>query len=555
MELHDDVDDAQSNTVSSHSSFKVTHPTWDSSKRDKWPTFAADFCAYVEFHGGRELVDLLNPDQHSHLELIPSLLGSHTPQQDGGRAPVPTATAVSASVSLDGLSPNLLDLDRKLYCILQLSVTGEGHDLILHVPQRSFVKAFFILQNTFGAANCLRKTELIAKLFDLKFNGNVSNFRQDSLSLLRSIYEAKIGLTDIIVVNLLRAFIGDEYNGMKLHTTQHINEGKTINIYDFVQTLCTSVEMVRQGKTSVNRVEEGCTRCGSSTHTRKKCYAKNHKDGHRLEDPAPARKPNHNKNRTKDNSKEGNKTKMRLEDILGSKEKNVDFDTFKAAVIKANCFATSYRMVNETDDSHLRVQGYPVNHTKISEGLSQQTDQSETKRVRRLKVLDSGSAISLDTDIEVSNHGQAEITGFDGSQSKRSQGSGILELCVRDEAGDKKQISLPKAHRVEGLPEGIISLHQLIYEMGYTFHTSPNEAKITSSDGTVFPVYVKDGVYYLEDVDNYECNYVKSNQSRILWQQLHSRLGHPSHQVMIDTLRNTYGISMATIPPKSHQAV
>jgi hypothetical protein len=276
---------------------KVNPPRWDSHKVDLWPTFATDFESFVEYAGGHRLVELLNATAVNET-LIPRS-GSRSQSQsvqgvvddDSDEAPPEDGPIQDRSE----LTQEERSMDVQFYHLLKLSITGPGHDAILHVAEKSFITAFGILRKEHGAANCLRKSALIQQLFDLSYTGQINEFKQQSLSLLRLIFEAKVDLEDIIMACLLNAFEGDEFQAFKLMTAKTIDDGEKINLYDHIQSIANSVELSQQSKARSTSLrvsgEPGCTRCGRSNHSQNKCFARSHLDGSQLSDRPPAQAP------------------------------------------------------------------------------------------------------------------------------------------------------------------------------------------------------------------------------------------------------------------------
>ena len=161
---------------------------------------------------------------------------------------------------------------------------------------------------------------------------------------------------------------------------------------------------------------------------------------------------------------------------------------------------------------------------------------------KRAKVLDSGSGEHLFDKLEVTNSQELiRVAGFRGEDPIVSSGTGNVSVLLNtnDEGVHDMEI---KAHGIPGLPDDIISLAKLT-EQGYTFYASPNECYLQSSDGfTQIPVRVENGVFMIDEIGDTKSAYVKSNQKKATWLELHKRLGHVSKEAMIKTLQNTYGI-------------
>lgn len=519
-------------------SIKLQPPTWDSNKRDGWTTFATDFESFVEYTGGETLVDLLRGPV-THDALIPTGLGLHAlPTVQAHPVAASPAQAEAAPPaddperdenlpdqprelnSLADLTAKELALDRRLYHVLKLSIKGPGHDLILHVPQKSFTLAFGILQKEFGAATCLRKTELINSLFKLSYDGQIPQFKQKSLALLRDIAQANVTLSDVITTCLLRSFDGEDFQGFKLLTAKRVDDGEDINHYDFIQSICNSAELALTNKSAsqalkVNSQQPRCTRCGGKTHVKSKCYAKKHVDGHQLTDRAPAkppqRKPRNDKN-DKNDTKESTKLSDLLREIPTGSDGQVTLDQVKSAVAKAKCLTVR---------------------------------QDTTPRIC---VLDSGSGEHLAAEVEVDDpHHKCAISGFDGVASSTSEGSGTLSLLVETQDSTPLPITLQPVHRINNLPEDILSLARLI-EDGYEMHAhSIEEVYLKTPDGSKIPIRVDQGILFLDQLQTQTSDYVRSKQRRLSWKQLHSKLGHISKQALIDTVHNTYGLTADTI--------
>ena len=88
----------------------------------------------------------------------------------------------------------------------------------------------------------------------------------------------------------------------------------------------------------------------------------------------------------------------------------------------------------------------------------------------------------------------------------------------------------------------------MIEERGYSFVATPGDAYLQSPDGHIIPISTKCGVYGIDGKEHDDSEalvgYVKSNKAKIDYRDLHDRLGHCSHKVLVDTLNNTYGLSV-----------
>ena len=147
-----------------------------------------------------------------------------------------------------------------------------------------FTVAWKMLNDEFGPANCLRKTALM----QLRFDGDIAKYKQYTLSLLNDILQAKVTLEDVMTVCVLQSFQDDAFQGCKLTAAQSIDKGEAINLFDFIQTMTNSIELVRKSHTSVRKVQEPrCSRCGRDNHTKDKCVAKKDVSGKPLKSAKP----------------------------------------------------------------------------------------------------------------------------------------------------------------------------------------------------------------------------------------------------------------------------
>jgi hypothetical protein len=554
---------------------KVNPPRWDSTKVELWPTFATDFESFVEYAGGHRLVELLNATAVSET-LIPARSRSQTAERsvqgvpdDSDEAPPEDAPIQDRSE----LTPEERSMDVQFYHLLKLSITGPGHDAILHVGEKSFITAFGILRKEHGAANCLRKSALIQQLFDLTYQGQINEFKQQALSLLRLVFEAKVDLEDIIMACLLNAFEGDEFQAFKLMTAKQIDEGERINLYDHIQSIANSVELSQQSKARSTSLrvtgEPSCTRCGRSNHAKNQCFAKSHVDGAKLTDRPPSQapdpRPRGGKGKDK-RRKSGGKLSDLLRNLNGGDGNKLSLDQVKNAVARATSLRVSATPISQSNSTSRTVQVEPSpNHPPEppEPAVNQAPAESSLGELQRLLglapepagvtpaapcnrtvVLDSGSAAHLSANSSVTNSKSLTLVrGFDGQGSVLSKGKGRLDLTVTDDQGADFLFKVSDVDCMDNLPDDILSLAKIVQD-GYSFIATPTEALLLAPDGTHVPVPIQDGIFVLECRDRSQACLVRSSQQRVDWQRIHSRLCHASHQAIIDTLNNTYGLSL-----------
>lgn len=531
------------------SGLKLPQPKWDSTKVDQWSTFATDFESLVECLGGERLVQLLD-SKPQNVTLQPGEdRWSDTEEVRAVAAPGEDEEPPSDDLRLSDLTVEELALDKKLYHILKLSITGPSHDMILHVQSKSFLSAFDILRREHGAANCLRKTALIGSLFGLSYNnGSIADFKQEALNLLRQIYQADVQLEDIIMACLLNAFDSEDFQAFKLMTAKQIDSGERINLFDHVQSIANSVELAQQSKhrSSVNRVTDapGCTRCGQSTHDRNHCYAKRHKDGRKLTDRPPAQKPKKKggKGKAQGSAGEGGK----LSDLLANlgDQSKVTLDQVKSAVAQATSLRVKTAKVSESESTGAPPENSSSSSVSQLEAIVNQSQaDSNACRVSRTVVLDTGSGVHLSTDSSVLDTStRTKVAGFDGNSTSITDGKGNLGLTVKNSGGQILDLTVHQVDRLDGIPEDILSLG-LLTKSGFSFIANDKGSILISPDGDNIPVRIENGIFVLDNLDkSHGCNFVRSNQQRINFMQIHTRLGHASHKAIIDTLHNTYGL-------------
>ena len=355
---------------------------------------------------------------------------------------------------------------------------------------------------------------------------------------------------------MLHSLQGDGFQGFKLLAAQRVDQGEVINLYDFTQSICNSVELTRHSESqSVHLAKPGCTRCGAPNHTRNKCYAKKHRDGRHLTDKAPAKPPQRKIKRSQD---EGGSLAKLLESAKKESNSTLSLDQVKTAVARATCLHVKVAATNagsmETEDAVAALEavcsvsesvrqdrappqdGIQLENLVSLLGLDQQPPRDTVKRACATRVLDSGSPVHIDSDVEVVDHfSRLAITGFNGQSCSLSQGTGTMRVRSGDATIDVSDV-----HRVNEVPEGILSLARLVLDEGFEFHATPHGAYLTHPNGDTIQVKAQDGIYRLECQP---CNYVRSRQQRIDWKKLHVKLGHCSGQALVDTVNNTYGLS------------
>ena len=589
-------------------SIRVYAPRFDSTKPDEFQTWSTDFQSYVEYQGGDRLVELAMIAS-GDAAVAATLVSRSAPQQvvnaiplgAGGEAQDPNADEAAPLNNVGDLTADERRLDKQFYHLLKLHISGPGHDMILHVQSKSFVEAFAILQNEYGAANCLRKSALISQLFDLNYDGKIDDFKQKTLSLLRSIFQASIKIEDIIMSCLLNAFNSEEFQAFKLLTAKQIDSGEDINLYDFVQSIANSVELSSQSRSRTNtslRVEgsPSCTRCGQDSHDRNQCYAKKHKDGTELNDRPPASKPNGRKGKGRGKGKgkggKGNQGNAKLSDLLRDITGGVSpsLDQLKTAVAKATSLRIKGAPVvindpNVPDDRADINDAFNEPSVEFSNGLSEVRDTRSEEHTSLARfdpeqerqahehpavikqmlcalvtascghahtrrnsgvVLDSGSQCHLFEGADIQDpNALTLVSGFSGSGSVLSEGKGTVDLLTTDTDENRYTLNVDDVDSMKHLPQDILSLAKLVLKHKCKFIATEDGSLLITPDGTQIPIIIENGVFILPRFDEANCNYVRSNQERIDWRMLHARLGHASAQVMINTLNNTFGLAVA----------
>ena len=110
-------------------SIKLQPPKWDSNKRDEWHTFSTDFESFVEYAGGENLITQLKSGQQ-HSSLVPSKLAQSYANSSSEESSKPAAAEDHQDEFLAqaALSDKDYALDKRLYHVLKLSITGSAHD-------------------------------------------------------------------------------------------------------------------------------------------------------------------------------------------------------------------------------------------------------------------------------------------------------------------------------------------------------------------------------------------------------------------------------------------
>lgn len=334
------------------SSFKLQPPTFDS-KKESWGKFLTDSCSYVIIQGGQALVDKLLGNSTLDSSIIhnptssPNSRNNVVADQEEDEETLYTSPDQDSS---RGLSQADHMMNSKFYHVLKLCLKGPAHDAILHVNQATWTEAMLLLQKEYGNSTALRKSKLIVNLFDLQFEGDIDKFKQKTLTTIREIYESKVTFEDFIVSMILQAFQGEEYTGIRLDVARQLDTTESINVHEMLDIICNAVETTKSiKKTSTNNtrsVPKGpCTRCGGN-HARNDCYATKHKDGHKLKDRAPAKRPqprgkggggkgNKGKDKKEEKNKNGDDTPKPLSEVLsGMRGGSMSLDQVKNAVAK-----------------------------------------------------------------------------------------------------------------------------------------------------------------------------------------------------------------------------
>ena len=156
------------------------------------------------------------------------------------------------------------------------------------------------------------------------------------------------------------------------------------------------------------------------------------------------------------------------------------------------------------------------------------------------------------------------VEGYDGQSPSLSNGMGHVPLSLGDRDNPSGYIDLDGVYEMEGLPQGILSLGRLVTDHGFEFAANGDCQVLTSPNGQEIPVYIEDGIFYvdchsdatannsvavnstttmlLEPCGSTTTSFIRSNQQKVDVLELHQRLGHISGQALRDTLHNTYGI-------------
>lgn len=371
--------------------FKIQPPTWDSNKRAEWSKFHVDFCSYVIIQGGTRLVDLIhgNDPLDSSLTHSPpplsschnSVVGSEKGENDV-RYDISHSAAPAEGVTHTPLTTEEASLNTQFYHVMQLCLKGPAHDSILHAPNKTWTDAMALLITEYGNSTSFRKSKLILRLVDLRFEGDIDKFKQKTLSLIREIFECKVSFEEFIVIMVLQAFQGDEFNGIKLDIARQIDNGENFGIYAMLETICNSVETIKPiKKANANHTRETpsgpCSRCGGKSHSRNKCYATKHVNGTKLKDRPPAKRPpprdgkggkGGGKKEDTSSPPNGDASTNKLSDVLsGFKGKNMSIDEVKTAIAQCTSLHVTSRPVSRANHTPMVAHHIPVvaNHTPV----------------------------------------------------------------------------------------------------------------------------------------------------------------------------------------------
>lgn len=271
------------------------------------------------------------------------------------------AAAPAEGVTQTPLTAEEASLNTQFYHVMQLCLKGPAHDSILHAPHKTWTDAMALLMSEYGNSTSFRKSKLILRLVDLRFEGDIDKFKQTTLSLIREIFECKVSFEEFIVIMVLQAFQGDEFNGIKLDTARHIDNGEDFGIYSMLETICNSVETIKPiKKANANHTRETptgpCSRCGGKSHKRNQCYATKHVNGTKLKDRAPAKRPpprggKGGGGKKGDKGGKGDDDNSKLSDVLsGFKGKNMSIDEVKTAIAKCTSLHVTSEPVSTSNN-------------------------------------------------------------------------------------------------------------------------------------------------------------------------------------------------------------
>ena len=213
-----------------------------------------------------------------------------------GLPPVPGSAAASSSVtsnssghfSLGMHSIRYIDLpdetqalDRMLYNVLRMNVKGSKGSLLSCVTFPSYVQAVCVLDKHMS----ISRMDRIMRLYDawdkLTYTGNVMAFQTKFMALTREMENLKCDRKHYAMCKLMRAFDGKsktiQFKIASDFNQMNIDDPK-INMYDMVQSYCSELASVGDGKSGVNMTEEICAYCKKPGHAVSDCPKKKKAD-------------------------------------------------------------------------------------------------------------------------------------------------------------------------------------------------------------------------------------------------------------------------------------
>ena len=116
-------------------------------------------------------------------------------------------------------------------------------------------------------------------------------------------------------------------------------------------------------------------------------------------------------------------------------------------------------------------------------------------------IVDSGTTISI-TDLEsktfedFDEKASVKIRGFNGSLSK-SSGSGTIVGYADDEQGRPVAVRVPRVHRVDGAPNQLLSVSEMVRN-DYEFHFIKENSYVLTPEKDKLPLIEKGGLYWLK---------------------------------------------------------